>query len=52
MGYEEKELIVDTWFSQEPFTPVRAELSFGGRMILRADISAFSMRQPTQSIEE
>lgn len=52
MGYEEKELIVDTWFSQEPFTPVRAELSFGGRMILRADISAFSMRQPTQSTEE
>lgn len=44
MGYEEKELVVDTWFSQEPFTPVRAELSYEGRMVLRADISAFSMK--------
>ena len=44
MGYEEKELVVDTWFSQEPLTPVRAELSFEGRMVLRADISAFSMK--------
>ena len=26
MGYEEKELVVDTWFSQEPLTPVRAEI--------------------------
>ena len=48
MGYEEKELVVDTWFSQEPLAPVRAELSFEGRMVLRADISAFSM----QSTEE
>ena len=52
MGYEEKELVVDTWFSQEPLTPVRAELSFEGRMVLRTDISAFSMRQPTQLTEE
>ena len=52
MGYEEKEFVVDTWFSQEPFVPVRAELSFEGRMVLCADISAFSMRQPTQSTEE
>ena len=44
MGYEEKELVVDTWFSQEPLAPVRAELSFEGRMVLRADISAFSMK--------
>ena len=44
MGYEEKELVVDTWFSQEPLTPVRAEISFEGRMVLRADISAFSMK--------
>ena len=52
MGYEEKELVVDTWFSQEPLTPVRAEISFEGRMVLRTDISAFSMRQPTQLTEE
>ena len=44
MGYEEKELVVDTCFSQEQFTPVRAELSYEGRMVLRADISAFSMK--------
>lgn len=52
MGYEEKELVVDTWFSQEPLAPVRAEISFEGRMVLRTDISAFSMRQPTQLTEE
>ena len=52
MGYEEKELVVDTWFSQEPLTPVRAEISFEGRMVLRTDISAFSVRQPTQLTEE
>ena len=52
MGYEEKELVVDTWFSQEPLTPVRAEISFEGRMVLRTDISAFSVRQPAQLTEE
>ena len=29
---------------EEPLAPVRAELSFEGRMVLRADISAFSMK--------
>ena len=47
-----RELVVDTWFSQEPLAPVRAEISFEGRMVLRTDISAFSMRQPTQLTEE
>ena len=43
MGYEEQELIVDTWFSEEPTAPVRAEISFAGRMVLRAELSDFSL---------
>lgn len=48
MGYEEAELIVDTWFSDDPFVPVCAEISFDGRMILRAALSDFSLQSPKQ----
>ena len=44
MGYDEQELVVDTWFSCEPLAPVRAEISFEGRMVLSASISNFVLQ--------
>ena len=44
MGYDEQELVVDTWFSREPLAPVRAEISFDGTLILSASISDFVLQ--------
>ena len=44
MGYDEQELVVDTWFSSEPLAPVRAEISFEGQMLLSASISNFALQ--------
>lgn len=45
MGYEKQELIVDVWFSEQPLAPVRAEISYGGRRVLCAQLSDFVMQQ-------
>ena len=41
MGYDADELTVDTWFSVPELTPVRAEVSKAGEMLLSADIHNF-----------
>lgn len=43
-GYEDEELIVDTWFSQQPLAPVRAQISYAGRTALYVTISNFTMQ--------
>lgn len=43
-GYEDEELLVDTWFSEQPFTPVRAQISYAGRTALHMTLSDFSMQ--------
>lgn len=43
-GYENEELLVDTWFSQQPFTPVRAQISYAGRTALEVTLSDFTMQ--------
>lgn len=42
MGYDEKELTVDTWFTASPMAPVSAEISSGGQTVLRAEISNYT----------
>ena len=44
LGYDKQELVVDTWFTEEPFTPQYAEISADGRMVLSIRISNFAMQ--------
>ena len=44
LGYDKQELVVDTWFTEEPFTPQCAEISADGRMVLSIRISNFAMQ--------
>ena len=44
LGYDKQELVVDTWFTEELFTPQYAEISADGRMVLSIRISNFAMQ--------
>ena len=44
LGYDKQELVVDTWFTEEPFTPQYAEISADGRMVLSIRIPNFAMQ--------
>lgn len=41
MGYEQQELIVDTWFEPDTMTPVRAEISHDGALAASVELSNF-----------
>ena len=44
LGYDKQELVVDTWFTEEPFTPQYAEISADGRLVLSIRLSNFAMQ--------